>query len=834
MKLTSTNVAEVIQKRLLAKNEGGIQVLEDVYKVEANNFKTLFDFADGSHRYRNFRDRDHFIHSYPFIPYQFDLFQSAIQNLSKHNAFEGQHSSVGERSMLGVFQQVAEHISQHEVGQLATFDLMFEGIRTALKANNQRAILNAERDLDNDLAVRLLKALFLVKYVKEFKPTIRNLCILMLDKFGQDIPQQKKDIEEALSLLEQQTYIQRTGEIFEYLTDEEKDVEEEIKNTDVDHQDLLAELDKVIFEGILKQRKIRFIDNGQDYPFSRKLDDRLHGKEHELSINVITPFHEQTGNEETLRLQNLGKNQLLVVMPPDERLLRDLSMYKKTEKYVRQTMSAGQQDSITRILTDKQFQNRERLAEVRARTTSLLSKAKIIVDSEDADVGGEDPQGRMIKGFYELIRRAYPNLTMLRGIDYSEDDVGKVLRNSAGGLFNGTSLAESESEVLAYIQTNSRSGVRTTLKSLLEHFEKRPYGWYLAATLCTLASLCARGKIEVRSDGNVLEDKELERAMLNTQTRAQLVLEPQVDYTASQVRALKEFFGDFFDSPAQSSEAKALAKEALAATKALKEELKVLAAEASQFPFLSALQPVVAKLEELSGKSYAWFLTELSKEEKDLLDMKEEVIEPIRRFMSGSQKSIFLAASEFVRDEQANLRHVEGPEQKELEEILGDAQIYSGNRVPRAKEIIDELKSSIGKLLDEQINKAVDDVERRAANLRAMDDFLQLSKETQAEIDQVSTDFVATIKTRRIIAVVRDDLRTFQEQTHPGLLARLTPPAPPGGEVKEDPPEYVSGQAIQVPFNKPWLADEKDVDEYVEALREAFLAELKKKKRIQV
>ena len=33
--------------------------------------------SDGSIRLENFRDRDHFIHSYPFIPYQFALFQSA-------------------------------------------------------------------------------------------------------------------------------------------------------------------------------------------------------------------------------------------------------------------------------------------------------------------------------------------------------------------------------------------------------------------------------------------------------------------------------------------------------------------------------------------------------------------------------------------------------------------------------------------------------------------------------------------------------------------------------------------------------------------------------------
>src|SRR5690606_34952757 len=134
-----------------------------------------------------------------------------------------------------------------EIGQLATFDLMFEGIRTALKSYIQRAIIQAEHHLDEPFAIRLLKTLFLVKYVKELKPTLRNLCVLMLDSFNQDLPGLRKKVEEALNLLEQQTYVQRNGEAYEYLTDEEKDVEQEIKNTEVDSADVAAELEKMVF-----------------------------------------------------------------------------------------------------------------------------------------------------------------------------------------------------------------------------------------------------------------------------------------------------------------------------------------------------------------------------------------------------------------------------------------------------------------------------------------------------------------------------------------------------------------------------------------------------------
>jgi hypothetical protein len=551
MKLTSADVAEVIQKRLLMKTEDGIRQLSDIYHVQSNNFKTLFDFADGSQTYRNFQDRDHFIHSYPFIPYQFALFQSAIQNLSQHNAFEGKHSSVGERSMLGVFQQVAIQIGDHEIGQLATFDLMFEGIRTALKSNIQRAIIQAENHLDGPFAIRLLKTLFLVKYVKEFKPTVRNLCVLMLDGFNQDLPALRKRVEEALSLLEQQTYVQRNGELYEYLTDEEKDVEQEIKCIEVESGDVAAELEKVIFDYVIKPRKIRYDENGQDYPFSRKLDDRLHGREYELAIHVISPFNENVDNEMTVKMQGWGRDELLVLMPADDRLVRDILMYKRTEKYIRQNISITQQEAVKRILTDKGFQNRERYADLQQRVQGLMGKAKLFVAGNDIEIGSEDAQTRVLRGFHELISRVYPNLRMLRGITYTENDIAKCLKHSQQGLFgnDATSLSEAEQEVLAFIQNNNRVGVRTTLKNLVEKFERKPYGWQYAAVLCTLANLCARGKVEVRTDSNLLEEDDLERALRNYHGHGNVVLEPQVEFTASQVRALKEFFEDFFDAP---------------------------------------------------------------------------------------------------------------------------------------------------------------------------------------------------------------------------------------------------------------------------------------------
>ena len=857
MKLTSADVAEVIQKRLLLKNDEGVQLLTDVYHNQSNNFKTLFDFADGSQSYRNFQDRDHFIHSYPFIPYQFALFQAAIANLSQHNAFAGKHSSVGERSMLGVFQQVAILIGSHQIGQLATFDLMFEGIRTALKSNIQRAILQSEKHLDGPFAIRLLKTLFLVKYVKEFKPTLRNLCVMMLDGFNQDLPQLRKSVEEALQLLEQQTYIQRNGDLYEYLTDEEKDVEEEIKNTDVEAADVAAELEKIVFDHVVKNKKIRYEDNSQDYPYSRKLDDRLHGREYELTIHIISPFHEFSDNQTSLVMHSFGRDELLVVMPQDARFVRDILMYKRTEKYIRQNISVTQQEAVKRILADKGFQNRERYTELQKRIQSLLGKAKLYVAGSEIEIGGEDPQTRISRGFHELINRTYPNLRMLRGINYTENDVAKCLKYSEDGLFGNdtTSLAESEQELLAFIQSNTRNGIRTTLKGLLEKFERKPYGWYYAAVLCTLANLCARGKVEARTDGNILEEDELERTLCNTREQSNVVLEPQVDFTASQMRNLKEFYADFFDSLPRANEAKALGKETGVALQELINQLAPLSSQSSQYPFLNALIPVHEKLKVLGGKPYAWYLTDLLRQEDELLDLKEKVIDPIRKFMSGPQKDIYDSARQFVQAQEANFSYIEGDDSSQVIEALADPECFKGNRMQLVKVLVDTLQGKVTAQILAEIAQARDASQLLKERLCGMTEFSALSAEQQEQITLSFTEFAQSVACQKLIAVIRDTLRRFEESDYQRLLSKMASwhqPTPqdktghsnqtptPNSETAAKPAiqepriEYIPSRSVRVSFNKAWLADESDVDRYLDSMREALLAEIRNGKRIQI
>ena len=865
MKLNSQDVAEVIQMRLLDKKQDYIGQLTELYHQQENNFKTLFDFSDGSASYKNFKDREHFIKSYPFVPYQFELFQASIQSLSRHNAFEGKNSSVGERSMLGVFQQVSIAIRKHQLGDLATFDLMFEGIRTALKGAIQTSILRAEKTLSNPVALRVLKALFLVKYVKEFKPTLRNICVLMQDNFNTPINQLKANVEEALALLENQTFIQRNGDLYEYLTDEEQDIEAEIKNTEVDTQSVTSELEKLIFDGIIKNRKIRWDESGQDYAFARKLDDNQIGRDHELSINIITSFHDHRDALEKHRTDTVYNSELRVVMPESERMMRDLLLYLQTQKYVSHETRTTQQDSVKRILVEKGNQNGERYNQLKLLISKLMGQATFYVAGKEIELSGEDGQSKVFNAFIELIKHTYPNLKMLRGQQYTEAEIGTILTEGQQGLFGDEQvLPESLQEMSSFIQSNHRGGIRTTVKSLLSKFECKPYGWSYAAVLCTLAHLCARGKIEVRESTNLLDEGELVRQLKNSNAHGNLILDPQVEFTPSQLRRLKEFYNDYFDKVAHANEAKALAKETQEEFARQHKELEQLYQKSDHYPFLRVLQGVISDLSDLASKPYAWFITELTQDEDKWLDQyKDRIVDPVTKFMKGPQRDHYDAASRLLKDHQENLSYVQAVELNDIQKALVDPDIYKGDAIQQLVSHVNSLKSKLDAEIEQAKTDATDKIAEIETKLVEFAPYAQLDAGQQAEIMQAFAQIKATLDQQKLIAVIRDRVRRFEEDTYPSLLEKVLVWATPQPESQPDPKlvaekpnatpgnvedtpnktpsipkqpvlQTVSIREIQVKFNKPLLDSEADVDAYIESYKSKLIEMVQQGKKVRV
>lgn len=116
LKLNSADVVEVIQKRLLTKKPEYESVMNELWNEQNANLRTMFEFTRETSKFSNNKaySKDDFIASYPFVNYEFELFQNVLREMSRYNMFSGRHASVGERSMLSTISSTLRS-SQNEM-----------------------------------------------------------------------------------------------------------------------------------------------------------------------------------------------------------------------------------------------------------------------------------------------------------------------------------------------------------------------------------------------------------------------------------------------------------------------------------------------------------------------------------------------------------------------------------------------------------------------------------------------------------------------------------------------------------------------------------------------
>lgn len=858
MPLNSQDVAEVIQRRLLAKTDAGQITLGNLYDAEENNLRTLFDFGDNSFKFKNFSGKEQFVASYPFPNYQYDLFQRAIMGLSQHNAFEGKHSSVGERSMLGVFQEVAKRLADTPVGGLATFDLMFEGIRTALKSSVQQSIHLAEANhRGEDFALRVLKVLFLVKYVKEFKPTARNISILMLSRFEADQTEQRRNIEEALSFLERQTLIQRNGEVYEFLTNEEKDVEAEIKAIAVDAAEYEKQLDEWAFGSVLRHSKLKHLGTGTDYAFTRKLDGHSLNREQELSVNIISPYSDDSDRPDVVRSNSMASDEMVVLLGRDSRFTSDLILWLQTVKFARQVTSGDAQPGRDRIIAEKRDQNTRREKDLVQRLRGLMADARLFVRGAELEIGGEDPQDRLVKGFQTLVDKVYTSLPVLRGATYTEADLARAGKTD-GELFGdeGSGLTEAEQDVLNHAHAQMRLGTRVSAKALVEKFGAKPYGWPAIAVLCLTASLVARGKLEARADSALLEGDALVQGLRNSHALGNILLSPQIEFTAPQIRKSRELFQALFDLPASGNDARSLGAEWQAQLRKLTSELEALGRQATGYPFVAALDPLRIVLDSMRDQPATWFITGPLGQEDQLLDAKEDILDKIRSFMSGPQKGIYDEVRAFLTAQNQNLDYAENSAADTLRQVLADPQCFKGTAIQELKADFYALKERIEQTVLAERNAVIAAIDEVAEKIAQTSEFRALPSDQQARIREGFATQKSGLASQSLIPALRNRATEVRSNLLADTLTRiveLTPaptpsptpqPEPAGGVAEPQPapyvppapakPQYIKAQSIAVSFAKTYLEDEDDVTNYLDAMKTTLLAEIGAGKKVIV
>lgn len=306
--LSSANVDEVIKKRILDKKNTAAQMLRLLYGQKSTTIKNKIVFNDGVEK-KLYANENDFALVYPFVPYQFNLLASVLTSIRTHGA-SGKHLSEGERSMLAMFKESAMDYKEHEEGTLIPFHAFYDALENFLDHSHRGVIIkaydnsfiNPDRKTKDVFAINVLKTLFMIKYVNDVEANIDNITSLMISDIEDDRIELKAKVEDALKVLMRQMLVQRNGEIYVFLTDEEQEINREIESQNVEMAEVINKASEMIFEDIFTDKKYRYpAFNGRyAFSFNSTVDDRPYkaNQNYDIAVHILTPAADM-GTDET-------------------------------------------------------------------------------------------------------------------------------------------------------------------------------------------------------------------------------------------------------------------------------------------------------------------------------------------------------------------------------------------------------------------------------------------------------------------------------------------------------------------------------------------------------
>lgn len=541
LSLSSANVDEVIQSRLLAKDGGdqgeAAKELVSIYSAKGDILKSQMTFKDCGMSFRQYKDGDDFVRNYPFAPYQFQLIQKIFEAIRKAGA-TGMHLARGERSMLDAFQSAAKTISVHEVGVLVPLYDFYPSIESFLDTSVKKTIDQAEANSSLEpFDIQLLQVLFLIRYVDEMKGNVDNLVTLCLDQIDGDRLALRRRIEESLGRLEGETLISRSGDLYFFLTNEERDINKEIKQVDLSSGDEAKLQGEILFEDVLKGlRKHRFSTNKMDFEFNRRCDGFPIGnqKDGALLVSVITPLsddYELFDKGKAILESSTEGGYVLIRLENDESLGRELRTYLQTEKYLSRKNDGTITESTKRILRDCAEDNRNRRERLTTLLGDMLASAEYFVAGQPLKIKASEPASALNEAMEYLIQNTFNKMSFLKRLSSEPlKEIQAVLRSNDVAKENllfqkGESNPEAIEDLKSYLHLCSMKSHPVVLHDLLEkRYSLRPYGWPEEEVLLLLARLVVLSEVSLMMDSTLIPIDKVYEAITTSAKRRKIIV----------------------------------------------------------------------------------------------------------------------------------------------------------------------------------------------------------------------------------------------------------------------------------------------------------------------
>ena len=747
--LTSKNANEVIQKRLLTKKEEYTDELSSLYSTHQNSIKSIINFSDRGIQYKNYSGAEEFNLTYPFIPYQLDLFQRCIIGLSNNDMFQGKHASIGERSMLNVVQKVAVDIASCDIGTLASFDYFYDGISNIIRPELKTQLSLAHNTLD-EFTIKVLKILFLVKYVDGFSSNIQNITTLLVDNLDTNIAKLSDKVKNSLNALLSQVYIQKIGDVYEFLTNVEKDIENEIKRVDISDIDTSKELADWIYDDIIKITKIRYQANKHDYAFARKMDSvRVKGNDEELMLDIITPLNNEEYTDQKLVYKSMAENDIIINLGADFEFVQDLRTYIQTKKFIPLRQGGSLTDQERYILQTKGTDNQKRKKELIEKLKKMFEDTSVYHNGKILQKTSTDVRKLCENAFNEVIPIIYTNIGMLN-IEYNEKQID-VIVDGATDLFGADDsvLDPASQEINAYLTRAKNQSQSVTILDLVHKYTKKPYGWYQSGITCTIAKLYSRGLITLELNQTVQDNRGVKETLTNSRS-FNAIVKIMAAIPENDIKKAKEILSDLFpDTSFMNMNGTTLIEEV---KKLSEERIKQLNDYSNlNYPFKDLLVIFTNPYKQLVHIKLEDLLTTLKDFEDELLDTYEDDISKVFEFMKYGQKSIYDECQNFLQSNSANLRHFNQSKVEELKAILKDRNIYKTNKMPLAKKIKSDIEEEFLPVLVEARIDATKELDNIIKTLQEDENFKKIPAGTNNEVIRPIQNLQGQIETNIVI-----------------------------------------------------------------------------------
>ena len=700
LSLSSSSVDEVIKKRILAKTDDAAALLSLSYNTNSAVLKNLFTFNDAVLDLKGYSGEHDFIETYPFVPYQFRLMQNVLAQIRKHGN-SGKHLSGGERSMLSGFQEAAQAIEDKDENALVPFCLFYNTVHTFLESAIRRVIDRCQNAADShdgieQYDVSILKLLYLIRFVDDIKANVDNITTLMVDDIRTDKINMRKEIQGSLDRLVSQNYVARNGDTYTFLTDDEQDIERDIRNTPIDSAAIVQSIAQIVFGDIYLSKKFKY--DKYDFSYDKFVDETPIGQlTGAIRLRILTVASDMYNKGEQALLMKSGvDNEAILVLSDQYPYFDDLENAAKIRKYVKTRNVAQLPEAIQHIIRGKQQQASSYEKTAKEHISSAILEAKVYVAGEYSEIKTSSVRDKIENALSNLVESVYSKLGYIKHNFESDTELLQILTNpnKQFTLDGGTAVYNPEAveEVEQYLELQNMKLLPTSMGDIQRRFSSIPYGWReidIAAVICSLISI---QKAAIQYGGNMIQptDRHLPDYLRRKTEIDKTIVKKRNIVDPALIKKSREFLKEYFntmDLPSDEDGLIVYVLDSFTAERDIFQSLLTTHYASANYPDKAVVEAGIKLCNELLShkKDNTALLKKMVSMENDFLDLSEDMAD-VNAFFKN-QKTIFDRATALLNSLSSEKEYL----QAEQEATSALAQINAIIHMPKPYKKIAEL-----------------------------------------------------------------------------------------------------------------------------------------------